>query len=279
MLQLENHYTLHGHLDIVRLYGITKQLDTGAFMLVFRYYEQGDMHMLYNRKENNMSYKEICESLRDISRGISYIHDNGLYHHDLHSGNILLNNKFCYIADLGICKPANSTSNNKEIVGVLPYIAPEVLCGGLYTQAADIYSFGMLAWVLFARQQPFSNMNHSDILQRDICRGLRPYISKSIPEWLAELITCCWNADSTKRPSAKEIFEAMEEYYQIFDVQGSFDFEIDIPETQDHPSAVYYSRKFAPTVDVPIPFNSTPGQSYQSLKDTGKLGLFYSTTT
>src|SRR6266498_5042150 len=120
MLQLENHYTLHGHLDIVRLYGITKQLDTGAFMLVFRYYKQGDMHMLYNRKENNMSYKEICESLRDISRGISYIHDNGLYHHDLHSGNILLDSKLCYIADLGICKPANSTSNNKEIVGVLP---------------------------------------------------------------------------------------------------------------------------------------------------------------
>ena len=50
----------------------------------------------------------------------------------------------CHVADLGLYKPVDE-ENEKIIYGVLPYVAPEVLRGKIYTRAADIYSFGILA--------------------------------------------------------------------------------------------------------------------------------------
>src|SRR5438270_99601 len=76
------------------------------------------------------------EKVKDLSRiaaSLKNIHDNGLIHQDFHCGNIL-NGTFdaILIADLGLCQPANvksSQSDNKQIFGVLPYVAPEVLRG------------------------------------------------------------------------------------------------------------------------------------------------------
>ena len=69
---------------------------------------------------------------------------------------------------------ADSKDLNGFVVGVLPYIAPEVLCGKQYTTAADIYSFGVVIWVILAHQQPYSDKNWEDEqFQWDIIEGLR----------------------------------------------------------------------------------------------------------
>jgi serine/threonine protein kinase len=41
--------------------------------------------------------------------------------------------------------------SENEVYGVLPYIAPEVLRGGHYTQSSDIYSFGIIMYEIFSR--------------------------------------------------------------------------------------------------------------------------------
>jgi serine/threonine protein kinase len=54
-----------------------------------------------------------------------------------------------FIIDLGLCKPISEIqdSDNNEIYGVLPYMAPEILRKP-YTPASDIYSFSMIMWDL-----------------------------------------------------------------------------------------------------------------------------------
>src|SRR6185436_15118274 len=101
--------------------------------------------------------------------------------YDFHCGNIL-----CYgstpeylnslITDLGLCKPANvkpSQSGSKKIYGVLPYIAPEVLRGGEYTQASDIYGFGIIAYEVCTGLPPYHDIAHDEFLAGKICQGLR----------------------------------------------------------------------------------------------------------
>src|SRR5688500_2358391 len=91
--------------------------------------------------------------VRKICRGLESIHKKELVHRDFHPGNILLNNLFfgllndyyCYITDLGLCRSANEKDNDM-VYGVLPYVAPEVLLGKPYTQASDIYSFGIVIY-------------------------------------------------------------------------------------------------------------------------------------
>ncbi|RHZ56993.1 hypothetical protein Glove_395g28 [Diversispora epigaea] len=49
----------------------------------------------------------------------------------------------CYITDFGLHKPV-SENDSEKIYGVISYMAPETLSRGEYTQASDIYSFGMV---------------------------------------------------------------------------------------------------------------------------------------
>src|ERR1041384_2984824 len=62
-----------------------------------------------------------------------------MVHRDFHTGNILAKRSDCpLISDLGLCGKVDDTDKT-QIYGVMPYVAPEVLRGKLYTQASDIY--------------------------------------------------------------------------------------------------------------------------------------------
>jgi serine/threonine protein kinase len=50
----------------------------------------------------------------------------------------------------------------------MPYIAPEVLRGGPYFQAADIYSFGMIMHFIATGKQHFANCAHNEL---NICEN------------------------------------------------------------------------------------------------------------
>ncbi|EXX66377.1 uncharacterized protein OCT59_023931 [Rhizophagus irregularis] len=113
-----------------------------------------------------------------------------MVHRDFHIGNILFtkftkfdqyhnenNESIDYVAcisDMGVKKLMIS------IYGVIPYIAPEVLKGKPYTQAADIYSFGMIMYVIATRRQPFDDCAHDGVLALKICNGIRPEINDKI---------------------------------------------------------------------------------------------------
>ena len=113
-----------------------------------------------------------------------------MVHRDFHSGNILSRGSSCYITDLGLCRPANETSQEK-IFGVLPYVAPEVLQSQPYTQASDIYSFGIMAYELLSGLPPYYDRAHDMYLGLDICKGLRPQFNIKIPKLLEDLINQC----------------------------------------------------------------------------------------
>jgi len=106
---------------------------------------------------------------------------------------------------------------------LLVWLAPEVLAGGHYTSAADIYSLGIVLWELITRAEPFSEYsvgqsNFRTDLENEIMRGLRPSINPYIKSDLnfddtenlctmsfAHFIDECLNGDAPSRPSASEV--------------------------------------------------------------------------
>src|SRR5947208_16422300 len=142
------------------------------------------------------------------------IHEKNYIHHDLHSGNI-----FSYyinqsvIGDLGLCQQVVDKKNNpNKIIGVIPYLAPEVLSKKPYTKESDIYSFGMIMWESTTGKKPFHDRPHNHLLISDILKGERPQITDDTPEFYAELMKKCWNNNPENRPTAEEICECLEEY-------------------------------------------------------------------
>lgn len=57
------------------------------------------------------------------------------------------------VADFGLSKEGLAEKMTSA-VGYLPFQAPEVFIGNSYSEKADIYSFGMVVWFLFAGVQP-----------------------------------------------------------------------------------------------------------------------------
>src|ERR1044072_2189230 len=128
--------------------------------MVLKYCENGNLRNLRNQSED--SYDTKILRLSYIAMGLLDIHDAGNVHKDFHPGNILFFKNIPLISDLGLCQPANIKSVKKgEIYGVLPYMAPEVLCGYQYTKAADIYSFGIVMNEFISEETPYNDISHN----------------------------------------------------------------------------------------------------------------------
>ncbi|CAB4413169.1 unnamed protein product [Rhizophagus irregularis] len=163
-----------------------------------------------------------------------------------------LDDKIC-ISDMGLCREVGNIKNTDvtKIYGVMPYVAPEVLKGNSYTQAADIYSFGMIMYFIATRRQPFANCAHDNILALKICNGIRPEINEQeIPESYIELIKKCWDPNPNNRPNATKIKEEINK--QIEEAREN---NIKFPynnQLTTHPKACYTSRLLNPfTNDLP----------------------------
>src|SRR5581483_5850011 len=96
--------------------------------------------------------------LYDVSFRLYHIHQQNYHHKDFHSGNILNSINGSYIdsviSDFGMSRPANE-KNEKTLYGVIPFVAPEVLRGEEYSDAADVYGFGMIMWEILTGEPPF----------------------------------------------------------------------------------------------------------------------------
>jgi serine/threonine protein kinase len=148
-----------------------------------------------------------------IAKGLLDIHNAGKIHKDLHPGNILFDHySHSCVSDLGMCQPANNKVQSIGVYGVLPYVAPEVLCGYEYTKASDIYSFGIVMNEFLSEEIPYYNISHDYILAINACKGRRPKISEEVPKLFADLIMKCWDVKAENRPTAKELFQILNKW-------------------------------------------------------------------
>ncbi|GES98361.1 kinase-like domain-containing protein [Rhizophagus clarus] len=129
--------------NIFKLYGISQNSDTKDYIIVLENAKYRNFNNYLNYlDENNESFtwKERLNLLVDIIYKLYKIHQYKMIHRNLHIGNILLSKDKIVISDIGLYGKIDDMDET-NIYGVMPYVAPEVLKGKLYTKAADIYSF------------------------------------------------------------------------------------------------------------------------------------------
>ncbi|RHZ88747.1 hypothetical protein Glove_21g82 [Diversispora epigaea] len=166
----------------ILIYGITKDPETNKYMMVLQYMRDGNLRDYLKNHFDNIDWNYKLFNLSYLAEGFDKLHALDILHGDFHPGNILSKNfkfKALYTSDFGLSKIVgqnSENSNNRKIFGVLPYIAPEVLCGEEYTKAADVYSFGIVTYELITGFTPYCDVPHDRDLARKICNGLRPKI-------------------------------------------------------------------------------------------------------
>ncbi|RHZ87139.1 hypothetical protein Glove_40g177 [Diversispora epigaea] len=207
----------------IHFYGITQDPETHSYMMVLQYAKAGNLREYLKINFNNINWKQKLQYLYDLSFRLMKIHELDIVHQDFHPGNILSSDfrGSILISDFGLSKLIGANPNNpskKNIFGVLPYIAPEVLSGEEYTKAADVYSFGIIAYEMVTGFPPYPDIPHDKDLAMKICDGLRPKIPFHIPKLITRMIMRCWDARVTNRPTFKELSDESLKYFDVYNV-------------------------------------------------------------
>ncbi|RHZ79743.1 hypothetical protein Glove_141g46 [Diversispora epigaea] len=214
--EIKNQLMFRGK-NSIAIYGITKNPAENEYMMVMNYAEYGSLRKMLNNKFKKLTWLRKSVILSSIVRGLKNIHEMGLMHKDFHSGNILNQSvNSCYITDFGLCKPV-SEKDSEKIYGIIPYMAPETLSRGEYTQASDIYSFGMIMLEVLTSYPPYYNIPHNENLVMKICEGHKLEIKCEIPQFFKEIMEKCWNFEPLNRPTAEELETQLDDYISYND--------------------------------------------------------------
>ncbi|RHZ85820.1 hypothetical protein Glove_60g89 [Diversispora epigaea] len=250
--EIKNQLKFRGK-NSIAIYGITKNPTENELMMVMNYAENGSLRKMLNNEFKKLTFRRKSFILLSIVRGLKNIHEMGLMHKDFHSGNIVNQNIFsCYITDFGLCKPV-SEKDPEKIFGIIPYMAPETLSRGEYTQASDIYSFGMIMLEVLTSYPPYYNVKHDTNLVMDICNEHNPEIKCEIPQTLKEMMEKCWNFEPHNRPTAEKLESQLVKFFnnsnkndeirkQIRAANKSNKNFIHYNPNAIHPEAIYTSR-------------------------------------
>ncbi|KAJ7903091.1 kinase-like protein, partial [Mycena leptocephala] len=156
--------------------------------------------------------------LRDISRGMQYLHSRKICHGDIKGINILVEDSGrSLLCDFGLSRvKADITGQTAQIgnnmVGSRNWMAPELLVGALPKIPSDIYAFGMTLYELYTGDNPLSGIAHTDFIELVFRLGVRPERpdNDDIPKLsdiLWTLAEQCWVQDPKTRPSAGQIHD------------------------------------------------------------------------
>ncbi|OHT03423.1 hypothetical protein TRFO_06648 [Tritrichomonas foetus] len=147
--------------------------------------------------------------------GIEYMHRNNFCHRDIKPSNILLDgNLYPKISDFEFTKfiPQGSDAKLNSNLGTFLYKAPEIekVNSGSgqseYTSQCDVFSFGILLFVILLRYTP---KNQEEVLLSLKNLFTNDYSKFNIPIHFAILIALCLNNEPKKRPTFKEIVKIL----------------------------------------------------------------------
>jgi calcium/calmodulin-dependent protein kinase I len=114
--------------------------------------------------------EEAARLLRPLLESVAYLHDLGIVHRDLKPENILCGEELedLKIADFGLSKMVLPKERMDSACGTLSYVAPEVLTMTGYGKEADLWSVGVIMFLLLCGKLPFDGGDQNEIIRNTI---------------------------------------------------------------------------------------------------------------
>jgi len=169
---------LGNHRSLIRLVDMD-ETQPNTIRLVLELCEGGE---LYDRIQQKQFYPEAEAKIlaKNLLEALAYIHSKGIMHRDLKPENILLaskvNNTDIKISDFGLARISTDyprrLPRSTSICGSDFYLAPEVIKQEEYGREIDIWSSGVVTYVVLSGSLPFfHNVLHKlyrQIVERDV---------------------------------------------------------------------------------------------------------------
>lgn len=203
------------HDNIVRFYDFFKE--KGKVYLMLEYCEGGSYQDRLEKLEADASFSEdeVRQSFRQIVDAVSYCHTccKGIIHGDIKPDNILIDKDGkMKLADFGLSRFSMSRRrHNYSPRGTIEYMSPEMLKGAPSNETTDIWSLGVLLYVLLTNTFPFfvetkverRKATYNFILSE--LDNLQGYLSTEVSEEAKDLILQMLTIDPKKRIALKNV--------------------------------------------------------------------------
>jgi hypothetical protein len=183
-----------------------KYNDQGKPFVIMEYVSGPSLADLLRESPGGLGTQKAAFFLREIGKGLSFLHECGIVHRDLKPGNIFYENGYVKIGDYGLTKAMTDSShgNQTTMVGTVKYMAPEV-GQGQYDRSIDIYALGILLYEMLTGQVPFLGSSPAEILMKHMTAA--PDLS-NIDEPFARVIRKALAKDPAERyQSVQEMVE------------------------------------------------------------------------
>lgn len=196
-------------------------------------------------------------SMYGIASAMKHVHSRGVLHRNLKPSCVLLDaHLFPKVGDFAIAVDLSDSAEDAGMAGTPLFMPPEVIDGGQWTKAGDVYSFAVLLYMLLTTEVPFRGKNQFQIFNA-VTRGERPVIGDYVPKFLRDLVAACWSQEPERRPTFSQIVDMLREGEGWLD-----EFGVDEEEYEN------YCNKLDPVVMIGM--ESEPSSSYSEDEDVFK---------
>ena len=184
--------------------------DSENVYIILELCENETLNHIYKKRKTLTEY-EVKYYLYQLLLSIIYLHRNNIVHRDLKLGNLFLSkNMSIKLGDFGLAVKLKSKDEKRfTVCGTPNYIAPEILneeCG--YQYSADVWSLGVILYVLTIGKPPFESLNTDTLYQKIKCGLYRFPDDRKLSLEFKQLIRSIFTVDPAKRVNAEEMLKS-----------------------------------------------------------------------
>jgi serine/threonine protein kinase len=139
------------HKNIVEFYGFIET--NNKFYIIMEFIKCGTLKSLFEkRKDKKISEEEASIVMQSLISAVDYLHSRNICHRDIKPENIMFDNLHDFnslkLVDFGLSAQYYEVLEEFEFCGTLIYMAPEQVEKKIYTKAIDMWSVGIIMYML-----------------------------------------------------------------------------------------------------------------------------------
>ena len=184
--------------------------------IVMEYIRGGRLTDYMKENKFNFTEKRCAELIYEIALGVKYLHKYGIIHRDLKPDNIMLTEAndrgHIKIMDFGLSKILGKKEKTSDGFGTLTFVSPEVLIRKPYNKEIDIWSIGVILYLMLSGDLPFDDKEDDEkkiaksIVFKDVEFPQEKFKNKS--KEVIELIKRCLTKEPKERIKIDEIIKS-----------------------------------------------------------------------